>query len=133
MRASLLLGRSQSPDDQRTITVRKPLQRVGGKQQRVELKTNKSRRTIAMPTIVAERLRSHSGRQMLERLAAGDYWQDQRLVFTRKGRTPVVSERLGEAMRPILAAAGLPRQRFHDLRHCAASRLAAPGLSPKVV
>lgn len=33
----------------------------------------------------------------------------------------------------ILKAAGLPRQRFHDLRHAAASLLLAQGVNPRVV
>jgi integrase len=32
-----------------------------------------------------------------------------------------------------LARAGLPRQRFHDLRHACASLLLAQGVSPRVV
>jgi integrase len=32
-----------------------------------------------------------------------------------------------------LAAAGLPRQRFHDLRHGCASLLLAQGVAPRVV
>lgn len=33
----------------------------------------------------------------------------------------------------ILKNAGLPRQRFHDLRHAAASLLLAQGVNPRVV
>ena len=33
----------------------------------------------------------------------------------------------------LLAAAGLPRMRFHDLRHGAASLLLAQGVHPRVV
>jgi integrase len=33
----------------------------------------------------------------------------------------------------LLAAVGLPRQRFHDLRHTCASLLLAQGVAPRVV
>ena len=33
----------------------------------------------------------------------------------------------------MLADAGLPRQRFHDLRHCCASLLLAQNVHPRVV
>ncbi len=33
----------------------------------------------------------------------------------------------------LLAAAGLPRMRFHDLRHGAASLLLAQGVHPRVI
>ena len=34
---------------------------------------------------------------------------------------------------PLLEAAGLPRMRFHDLRHTAATLLLGQGVHPKVV
>lgn len=33
----------------------------------------------------------------------------------------------------LLADAGLPRQRFHDLRHCSASLLLSTGASPREI
>ncbi|CAN5256873.1 hypothetical protein BH24CHL10_BH24CHL10_08040 [soil metagenome] len=37
------------------------------------------------------------------------------------------------AFQRLLAAAGLPRMRFHDRRHGAASLLLAQGVSPRVI
>jgi integrase len=34
---------------------------------------------------------------------------------------------------PLLARAGLPRMRFHDLRHTAATLLLGRGINPKIV
>jgi integrase len=36
-------------------------------------------------------------------------------------------------LQAILAEAGLPRQRFHDLRHACASFMLAAGIHPRVV
>jgi hypothetical protein len=39
-----------------------------------------------MPKLVAERLRNHRTRQLEERLAAGEHWQDHGLVYcSRQG------------------------------------------------
>ena len=47
-----------------------------------ETKTERSRRTLALPAAAALALRTWSGLQAGERLAAGDDWQDTGLVFT---------------------------------------------------
>ncbi len=119
--------------DERTITVRRQLQRVDKKLVLVEPKTRKSRRTIVMPSIVVERLRAHRVRQLEERLAIGEYWQETGLVFTSRLGSAIHPENMGRTMRPLLDRAGCPPQRFHDLRHACASLLFAQGLSAKAV
>ena len=47
-----------------------------------ETKTERSRRTLALPAAAVLALRTWSGLQAGERLAAGDGWQDTGLVFT---------------------------------------------------
>ena len=47
-----------------------------------ETKTERSRRTLALPLAAVLALRAWSGSQAGERLAAGDDWQDTGLVFT---------------------------------------------------
>jgi integrase len=86
-----------------------------------------------MPAIVADRLRAHRGRQLLDRVAAGERWQDSGLVFTSRWGTPIHPENLGKVMRPYLEQAGCSPQRFHDLRHSCASLLLAQGVSPRVL
>ena len=49
--------------------------------QLVETKTVRSRRSLVMPRVVIAALRSHRARQNLERLAAGERWIDNDLVF----------------------------------------------------
>jgi integrase len=119
--------------DARTLTVRRQLQRVDKRLQLVEPKTAKSRRTVSLPAMVTDRLRAHRVRQLEERLAAGEYWTEHGLVFTSKLGMPVHPENLGRTMKPILARAGCPPQRFHDLRHACASLLFAQGVPAKDV
>ena len=47
-----------------------------------ETKTERSRRTLALPAAAVEALRAWSGSQADEQLAAGEGWQDTGLVFT---------------------------------------------------
>ena len=47
-----------------------------------ETKTERSRRTLALPATAVQALRAWSHSQAGERLAAGDNWQDTGLVFT---------------------------------------------------
>lgn len=115
------------------VQVRMALQRVDGKLQLVEPKTEKSRRTIEMPDVVRDALREHRIRQLQERLLAGQTWQEHGLVFTTTIGTPLDARNVVRHFHGLLETAGLPRMRFHDLRHTAASLLLAQGLELRVV
>jgi integrase len=119
--------------DGRTLTVSQTVQRTNGKLQFLEPKTQRSRRTISIPYTVVSALRGHRRRQLEERLAAGPRWQDFGLVFTTRLGTPLEPRNVHRDFKRILARAGVPNQRFHDLRHAAASLLLAQGVSPRVV
>jgi len=98
-----------------------------------EPKSARSRRQVQlMPTAVAA-LRAHRARQLEERLRC-PYWQDPELVFATEVGTPI---ECGNMMRrsfyPLLERAGLPRIRFHDLRHTAATLLLGQNVNVKVV
>ncbi len=122
------------------IRVRQQLQKVGNQLVLQELKTEKSRRTLALPQPCLEALRVHRTRQLEERLKAGDRWVETGLVFTTyrtcnegKGRAMKVGAGLHprnvlRTLHALLEAAALPRIRFHDLRHSAASLLIAAGV-----
>lgn len=116
-----------------TITVRHALLRMKGRVELAEPKTARSRRTIAIPASVVGALRAHRTRQLEERLAAGEAWQDRGLLFTTTVGTPLNRSDILQAFRRHLTKAGLPRMRFQDLRHSCASLLLAQGVHPRVV
>jgi integrase len=118
-----------------TLTVRNALQRVDGRLVLVEPKSVTSRRVVALPIIVVDALRAHRTRQREDRLLAGWRWQDdpRGLVFTTTIGTPMDGIAVTRRFQALLAGAGLPRQRFHDLRHACASLLLAQGVAPRVV
>jgi integrase len=121
------------------VRVRQQLQRVGKRLVLQELKTEKSRRTLMLPDVCIKAVREHRKRQLQERLKAGDKWIETGLVFTsyaprgdaRKVGGPLEPRNVVRALHAILASADepkLPRVRFHDLRHSAASLLIAAGV-----
>ena len=117
----------------RTLSVVHALQRVDGKLQLVEPKTDRSRRTIKMPAVVADALAQHRVQQLEMRLLAGARWTETGLIFTSSLGTPLDGANVTRHFQRLLASAGLPRLRFHDLRHSCASLLLAQGIPARVV
>ena len=54
-------------------------------------------------------------------------------VFLSTVGTPLEGVAVTKRFQALLADAGLPRQRFHDLRHACASLLLMQGVAPRVV
>ncbi|MDP9315377.1 MAG: site-specific integrase [Chloroflexota bacterium] len=116
-----------------TLMIRRQLQYVQHKLQLTPLKTKKSRRTLPLSPVLIRVLRQHHARQLEERLWQGDRWRDQNLVFPSNVGTPLFPRNLLRARDALLARAGLPHIRVHDLRHSCASFLIAQGESAKTV
>ena len=116
-----------------TLRVRNQLQRIDGKLTLVPPKTDRSRRTLVMPSMIVEQLRAHEKRQVAERLWSGSKWQDNGLVFANRVGGPTQARRVIEQFHETLQQAGLRRVRFHDLRHSCATLLLVQGVSPRVV
>jgi len=88
--------------------------RAGG-----DTKTEKSRRTLELPSLAADALREHRARQAKERLAAGPLWQDHGLVFASQADTPLDASHVRRAFKAITRRAGLgenwtPRELRHS-------------------
>lgn len=98
-----------------------------------EVGAAEARALAALPALAAEALRRQRARQAAERLAAGPAWEDWGLVFARPDGRPLHGSSVTHRFQALLARAGLPRMRFHDLRHGAASLLLAQGVHPRVV
>jgi integrase len=90
-------------------------------------------RTIPLPGQLAAALQDHRDRQAKERAAAGSLWQASECVFTTPIGTPVDPRNDFREFRKLLARAGLPPVRLHDLRHTAASLLLAQHVPARVV
>ncbi len=75
--------------------------------ERGDTKTQKSRRTLQLPEIAADALRSHKGRQAAKRLLAGVFWQDTGLVFCTSAGTPLAAGNIRRSFKKLTQAAGL--------------------------
>jgi integrase len=119
--------------DRGHLRVRATLQRLDGHLIRAEMpKTQSSRRTLPLPTVVVDALRTHRALQLQERLAA-PVWQDETLVFTTGIGTPLEPRNVLRSFQNLCDRAGLRRLRIHDLRHAAASFLLLQGVDMRVV
>jgi integrase len=119
--------------DSAILTIRNSLQRVDGRLQLVEVKAQKSRRSIMLPRVAVDALLRHRRSQQQERQIAGERWQDTGFIFTTSIGTPLDGSTVTHRFQATLKAAGLGRIRFHDLRHTCATLLLAQGVHPRLI
>ncbi len=115
-----------------TLRIAVNLQRINGMLLLVQPKTAKSRRILPLPPSLQQALRQHQQRQVQERIGAGPGWNEHGLVFCTSTGRPIAPRNLLTALRRLLTRAGLPRMRFHDLRHSCLTLLAAQDVHPSV-
>lgn len=136
MRQGELLG-LQWPDldwSTSTLAIQRQLQRISGKGLVfTEPKSKTSKRNVILGSYVITKLEQRLQALQTERLFAGDRWTELDLIFSTSIGTPVDPRSLLRDFHGILSRAGLPRIRFHDLRHTAASLMLQEGIHVKVV
>jgi integrase len=97
-------------------------------------KTKESGATIDLTQRSVTALRRERARQALVKPPAGGVWLNEwDLVFTMPNGLPLCAETLRDRFHAIVAKAGLPRIRVHDLRHSCGSMMLAAGVPLKVV
>ena len=127
MRQGELLGlRWRDVDlDGSTITIQHTL--VRGVRDLAEPKTAGAKRTFRIGQEMVGSLRQHRRAQLQDRLAAGARWHEQDFVFAGPHGDPWHGRNILAAFHVALGRAGLPPQRFHDLRHACATLLLEEG------
>lgn len=96
-------------------------------------KTQSSRRTIPLSAALLDVLEMQRKQQDYERNRAGKRWKEEGHVFTTIWGRPLSHRWVGEELRDVCVAAGLPPLRFHDLRHNFATHALDKGASANVV
>jgi len=136
MRQAELLGLKWEDIDLegKSISVTRQLirKRRGGYELR-QPKTISGLRKLAIGETVVKGLREHWGEQQEIRKMVDGKWKDLNITFPSKIGTPIVASNLRNDFRNLLRVAGLPKVRFHDLRHTSASLMLNYGIPAIVV
>lgn len=90
-------------------------------------------RQIALDSSTVAALKAHRDRQLAERAAWGEAYEDFDLVFSRENGEPLDPNRFSETFGYMVKRAKLPSIRLHDLRHGHATLALAAGVHPKIV
>jgi integrase len=133
MRRGEVLGLRWAALDGTRLHVNSSLQRVSGELVFVAPKTDRSRRTIALPPVTVEALRRWRKDQAERRLLLGEAWHDAGVVVDRGDGRPLDPAELSHGFARLCARSGLAGVRLHDLRHAFATQLLVAGVHPKVV
>lgn len=138
MRQSELLG-LQWPDIDfvgKTLTVKRQLQYLGsanGGYQYATPKSNKPR-LIALPDMAIDALKAQKALQEEMRRAVGEAWSNpDELVFTNPLGEHIKHDVIYRNLKRIFAKMGVPKLRFHDLRHSYAVMSLQSGCDIKTV
>jgi integrase len=117
-----------------TIQVkRQVLHMKGGSYTFAEVKSRSGIRTIILGKQALQLLNTHKREQQFIKEFARENWTELDLIFPSQVGTPVTGSNIRRAMRKLLKASGLPKIRFHDLRHTAASLMLNHGIPVLIV
>jgi integrase len=133
MRRGEILGLRWSDIDfeKKTISINQVLSNDGKMFQ--EPKTEYSKRLIALPDITVRELKRHRKRILHEKFRAGGCYIDLDLVVCTSLGNRVHPMSLQRMWWDYIEASGVPRIRFHDLRHTHATLMLKQGVHPKIV
>ncbi len=136
MRQSEILGLKWEDVDwiKSAITVQRQAQFVNGSGiVFLDPKTLSGFRKITLGKNLLEELRNYRVTQEKLKTKRGKRWQENNLIFATGNGTPINSRNIERDYYQILASTDLPRIRFHDLRHTAASLMINHGIPITVV
>jgi integrase len=115
--------------NERAIHVKESIHQLYGQGEQYvgKTKSKSSRRTILISDKLVAELVKHKKRQANVLPPPND------LIVTTKEHRPIHQRNLTQAMYRAIVNSGVPKIRFHDLRHTHASLLLANGINPKVI
>lgn len=115
------------------IEVRNQVQKIDGKLQLTGLKTDRSRRCVALTSESLGSLKQH--RKLVESMktACEDAWQENDFVFPHLDGTAHPATLDYNAWKRCLRLCGIKTRRLHDARHTAATLMYAQGVGIEVI
>ncbi len=120
------------------ISIKENLSRLKGEDGKSHLtfttpKTDSSKRTIPILPDIAKMLNSHRHTQMLNRLKAGQLWENNDLIFCTDFGKPIEPRNLRRVLERACERADIQSINIHALRHAFATRALENGIPLKVV
>jgi integrase len=98
-----------------------------------EPKSSDARRVVKLRPESVAALRAHRAKPNERRLVLGAIWQDHDLIFCTGEAKLLNPNNLYRNLNAIIARAGVPKVRLHDLRHTHATLLLTAGQPIKAV
>ena len=96
------------------LTIERTMLQLGGKLTEGTPKTRAGVRRVYLDHGTAELLRGHHETQELERMLAGEAWQDNDLVFCQADGRPWNPDHVSKRFRRLAAQAGVPVIKLHE-------------------
>lgn len=96
-------------------------------------KNEASVRSIHIPSKLVDELRTHSKQILEEKLLLGSSYRDLNLVICTKGGNPMIPRNFRKEFYNLTEKIGLPKIRFHDLRHTHATILIQQNVNVKLI
>ena len=120
-----LLALKWADFDGKTINLTKNRTSIGNEviEQNTTKGGNNGQRRVPLDNETIEQFKEHRRRQLSERMALGEYWQDTGYVFTQENVLPLYTNTVSDLYRKLIKKAGLRHNRLHDLRHAHATEL----------
>lgn len=115
------------------LTIKKTILSISGRVTESTPKTRAGERTLHLDAASRDMYLRHHAKQTEMRLAMGEAWQDNDLIFCRPTGEPWPPDLVSRRWRNAVKAAGLPAIRFHDGRHTAATLGLESGTDIKIV
>jgi integrase len=94
---------------------------------------NNGQRRVRLDQATIEQFQAHRKRQIVERLAIGEAWNDTSYIFVQENGLPLYPNTPSTVFRKIIKKAELRSTRVHDLRHLHATELLRQGEQLHVV
>ncbi len=117
--------------DTGAFIIRQQITTIGYTPVTKDVKTDAGDRTITLDRGTLTIQKAHRARRAKWKLVSGSDWPDTGLFYVQPDGTAWHPETVSNRFEQLVAAAGLPPIRLHDLRHCAATFLKASGADMK--
>jgi integrase len=117
--------------DTASITIAQQITTLGWTPITKKVKSDAGERTVTLDESTRHALGEYHARRARWQTVNGPRWPRTGLFFVQPTGQPYHPETVSQRFESLVAAAGLPPIRLHDLRHCAATYLKASGSDMK--